>query len=282
MFDPDVHELNSEGLEALDSIALLAVLRDTPTEELEATFRELDTLHNATGAHRLLVLAVLDEREVGRDDGALDTVGWVSWTARVTRARARALVETARALPERPEISTVALEGRLSDEQLEAVVQVATPETDAAWADESPGWTATSLRAAARNQRVVTADEAVARQQRREAELSMGREARGTAVLGPSPRRRWRAGRGRARHRRRRCRSGRERPVGALPGAVRRGVRCRTYRGPPGNQRRTRATVMVHTPEAALHEDSTEPGAYLDAGGHRHPARKRHRAASGV
>ncbi len=167
MFDQEDHS-NSDGSDGLGSEALLNRLRETPTSELEATFRELDTLHNATGAHRLMVLAVLDEREVGRDDGALDTVGWVSWTAWVTRARARALVETARALPDRPEIGTVALEGRLSGEQLEAVVQVATPETDAAWAHESPGWTATSLRAAAKNRKTVTADEAVERDRRRE------------------------------------------------------------------------------------------------------------------
>ncbi|MGZ6974792.1 MAG: hypothetical protein ACXVKQ_12690, partial [Acidimicrobiia bacterium] len=151
----------------MDSASLLARLRETPTAELEATFRDLDTLENATGAHKLLVLAVLDEREVGRDDGALDTIGWVSWTARVTRSRARALVETARALPDRPEIGTVALEGRLSTDQLEAVVLVATPETDEAWANESPGWTATSLRAAARNRRAVTTDEANARHENR-------------------------------------------------------------------------------------------------------------------
>ena len=73
-------------------------LRDISTPELEASFRELDTLENATGAYKLLVLSVLDERDVGREDGTLDTIGWVTWAARVTKGRARALVETARAL----------------------------------------------------------------------------------------------------------------------------------------------------------------------------------------
>ena len=157
-----------DGVDRLDAPTLLAALRELPTEELAQTFRELDTLHHSTAAHRLLVLAVLDERDVGRDDGMLDTVGWVTWTARLTQQRARALVEAARALPDRPEIATVALEGRLSDEQLEAVVQVATPESDAEWAEAAPGWTATSLRAAARNRKAVTRDEAVARDRRRE------------------------------------------------------------------------------------------------------------------
>ena len=125
-----------EGQEpaSIDAAALLAQLREIPTSELEDTFRALDTLHNATGAHRLLVLSVLDERDVGQEDGALDTVGWVTWTARLSQSRARALVKTARALRDRPEITNVALEGRLSGEQLEGVVQVATPDTDEAWA----------------------------------------------------------------------------------------------------------------------------------------------------
>jgi hypothetical protein len=127
----------------MDAPALLAALRELPTEELAQTFRELDALHSATATHRLLVLAVLDERGIGQDDGMLDTVGWVTWTARLTQQRARALVEAARALPDRPEIATVALEARQSDEQLEAVVQVATPESDAEWAEDAAGWTAT-------------------------------------------------------------------------------------------------------------------------------------------
>jgi hypothetical protein len=67
-----------ETVDPLDSSSLLAILRDTPTSELEATFRELDTLERSTGAYKLLVLSVLDEREVGRNDGALDTAAWVA------------------------------------------------------------------------------------------------------------------------------------------------------------------------------------------------------------
>jgi hypothetical protein len=266
MFDQEDHEPSSDGQEPLGSAALLARLRETPTVELEAMFRELDTLQNATGAHRLLVLAVLDERDVGRDDGALDTIGWVSWTARVTRSRARALVQTARALPERPEIGTVALEGRLSGEQLEAVVQVATPETDAAWAGESPGWTATSLRAAARNQRAVTTDEAVARQDRRELSYRWD-ETRGELRLwGRIP-----------------DADGALVAVALARGADRAGpdehgqwepfpVRCADVfvesltRDLADDAEPHRATVIVHTPEAALHDQSSEPGAYVDAG----------------
>jgi Domain of unknown function (DUF222)/HNH endonuclease len=266
MFDPGDDRASPDAPGALDAETLLTRLRETSTNELEATFRELDSLHNATGAHRLLVLAVLDEREVGRDDGALDTVGWVTWTARVTKARARALVETARALTERPEISTAALEGRLSAEQLEAVVQVATPDTDAAWARESPGWTATSLRAAAKNQRVVSTDEANARHERRELGYRWN-EARGALRFWG-----WIPGE-----------AGANVALALARGADQAGpdeeghwepfpVRCADVlvdslsRDLADDGDPNRATLMVHTPEAALHEHSAEPGAYIDAG----------------
>ncbi|MGZ6996082.1 MAG: DUF222 domain-containing protein [Acidimicrobiia bacterium] len=250
----------------MDSASLLARLRETPTAELEATFRDLDTLENATGAHKLLVLAVLDEREVGRDDGALDTIGWVSWTARVTRSRARALVETARALPDRPEIGTVALEGRLSGEQLEAVVLVATPETDEAWANESPGWTATSLRAAARNRRAVTTDEAIARHESRSLSFRWNEQRGALRVWGWIP-----------------DADGAGVAVALTRGADAAGpdehgqwepfpVRCADVlvesltRDVADDSEPQRATLMVHTPEAALRDGSSEPGAYLDTG----------------
>ena len=176
------------------------------------------------------------------------------------------LVETARALPDRPEIGTVALEGRLSGEQLEAVVQVASPDTDAAWANEAPGWTATSLRAAARNQRTVTTDEAIARDERRELTY------------------RWDEQRGELRFR------GRipDADGAAVAAALARGadaagpdehgqwepfpVRCADVlvqslsQDAAPDAEPQRATLIVHTPEAALHDASDDPGAYLDTG----------------
>jgi hypothetical protein len=122
------------------------------------------------------------------------------------------------------------------------------------------------LRAAARNQRLVTADEAVARQQRQElsyrwdekrGELRFwGRvsDADGAQVavalatradqLGPDENGQWASFPVRCA----------DVFVAALTGDL------------PESSDAPRATLMVHTPEAALHEGSTEPGAYLDAG----------------
>jgi hypothetical protein len=252
-----------DGVDRLEAEELFADLRSRSTEEVAAIYRDLDALHAATGAHRLVALAVLDEREVGREDGMIDTEGWVTWTSRLSRARARALVETARALPARPRLATVALEGGLSDEQLEAAVQVATPETDAEWAENAPGWTAAALRAAARNQRTVTVEEAVERQQSRsltyrwdtrrgglrffpdvdgatvEAALDAGAER-----LRPEPGESWDPHPVRA--------------ADVLVEALGRDLDERSNAH--------RATVIVHVPQQALQEGSTAPGASLDAG----------------
>ena len=266
MFDPEGQANRGDGPEPLDAASVLTVLRDAPTSQLEASFRELDTLENATGAYKLLVLAVLDERDVGRDDGTLDTIGWVTWTARVTKSRARALVETARALPDRPAIGTAALEGRLSGEQLGAVVQVATPETDATWATDGPGWTATSLLAAARSQRTVTRDEAVARDQQRKLGYRWDEQRGGLRFWGWIP----------------------DADGAGVVAALERGadqagadehgqwepypLRCADVlvgaltTEAPDTSETGRAGLMVHTPEAALHQDSADPGAYLDTG----------------
>jgi len=271
-----------ESPDPLDSTSVLALLRDTPTSELEATFRELDTLENATGAYKLLVLTVLDEREVGRDDGALDTIGWVSWTARVTKSRARALVSTARALPDRPAISNVALEGQLSGEQLAAVVQVATAETDAQWAADSPGWTATALAATARRQRSVTTDEAVERDRRRELGYRWNEQRGELRFWGRIP-----------------DADGAQVAIALAAGADKAGpdengqwepfaVRCADVfvaavtADLPDDSEAHRATLIVHTPEAALHEGSDEPGAYVDTGDTGSSDRQRHRPAPGV
>ncbi len=47
-------------------------LREAPTCVLEDVYEQLDGLENMVRAYRLLALSVLDEREVGREKGAVD------------------------------------------------------------------------------------------------------------------------------------------------------------------------------------------------------------------
>ncbi len=74
--------------ETFDQSELLARLRGCSTEELKVAFGQLDALENAVRVRRLFVLAVLDEREAGADDGALDTEAWVAAQSLVTRPHA--------------------------------------------------------------------------------------------------------------------------------------------------------------------------------------------------
>jgi hypothetical protein len=213
-----------------------------------------------------MVVAVLDEREIGREDGARDTNDWMIWSARVAQSRARALVETARALRDRPAIATAAMEGRFSSDQLDAVMLVATPETDAQWAEDGPGWTPHALRAKARQQRTVPVEAAVERDARRHLTMRWNERrgtfrfsgelpdeagarvqvalTRGAEAIGPDETGQWAPFE-------QRCA---DVLVERLGGAA------------ADDTEAQRATVVLHAPEAALLEESDVPGAYLDAG----------------
>jgi hypothetical protein len=97
---------------------------------------------------------VLDERKVGAaDDGALDTAGWVAATSRVLAATARADVVAARALRDAPEVGDVALDGRLSRDQLTPAAQLAVKGGGRAWAERATARSPAHLQRAARTLR---------------------------------------------------------------------------------------------------------------------------------
>jgi hypothetical protein len=184
----------------------------------------------------------------------------------LSHRRARALVETARALPERPRLATVAMEGRLSDEQLEAAVRVATPDTDAEWAAAAPGWTAGSLRSAAKNRHTVTREEAIERDRQRRVTYRWDQQRGGLRLRGWFP-----------------DLDGATVAAALEAGADRMGpvtgdpwdpypMRCADVvldalgRDLDEPTDASRATVVVHAPEPALRDGSVAPGAHLDAG----------------
>ena len=242
--------------EPMDAPALLAALRELPTEELAQTFRELDTLHHSTAAHRLLVLAVLDERGIGHDDGMLDTVGWVTWTARLTQQRARVLVEAARALPDRPEIA----DRRARGSALRRAAR-------SGRAGRHPRERRRMGRRRAGLDRHLTArrgPQPPGGHPRRSgrtrppprAHLPMGPQTRRAPLAWPHPRYRRRPRRRRARRRRRPVRARRRRRLGPPPRAMRRRARRRPQ---PRARRRIRGVTR-----------------------HDRRARTRHRAARGL
>ncbi len=150
-----------------DPLEHMDALREAPTFVLEDVHAQLDVLESMVRAHRLLVLALLDERDIGTDNGAADTVTWLQRVGRTSLSDARAQVSTARALALLPAVAAVACEGQLGREQLRETALGATPETDEAWANNAPGWTPSMLSRARRSDEVVTSEDAIERHQRR-------------------------------------------------------------------------------------------------------------------
>lgn len=147
-----------------DSTEELEALRDRPTDELAAIYAELDSLEAQVRYQRLFVLGLLDERRVADSQGATDTVAWVAGTSRLQGRDAAAEVAAARRLAEQPAIAAAAAEGRLSRDQLDPLLQIATPDTDEQWAAAAPATAPGHLAYRARHVRAVTRKEAVRRQ----------------------------------------------------------------------------------------------------------------------
>ncbi|HZR12487.1 MAG TPA: DUF222 domain-containing protein [Acidimicrobiia bacterium] len=153
--------------ETFDQSELLARLRGCSTEELKVAFGQLDALENAVRVQRLFVLAVLDEREAGADDGALDTEAWVAAQSLVTRPHAVQQVATARGLKELPHVAEVAARGELSWDQLVPLAEIADATSDEWWAAHGRGYSPAQLGYRARVRRTARNEEDVARERQR-------------------------------------------------------------------------------------------------------------------
>ncbi len=106
----------------------------------------------------IAITGVLDERD------ARDPMPEAS----VPASTAKATVEVARALESRPALADAAARGDLSFEQLEPLTRIATPETDAEWAQRGPSCTPFDLQKLARRSRKLTAEDSRARTEARE------------------------------------------------------------------------------------------------------------------
>ncbi len=92
---------------------------------------------------------------------------WLAARYALAWGTAREWVRVARALERLPEIAEAYARGRLSWDQLRPLTKFATPETDAAWAANSPAWFPSSLyREAVRHQRILEREERDARKLR--------------------------------------------------------------------------------------------------------------------
>jgi hypothetical protein len=166
---------------SLDRYRLMA------TDDLATAYRDLGGLVRAIDAQRLAMLAVLDEREVSKQDGCLDMAQWVAAADVVPSATAKAAVETARSLTGLPAIAEVAEAGGLSMAQLVPLAEIASPDSDQRWAKEGPGCTPAALIQLARQHRKVKREDAQRQDRRRSFRWWKDRHGNGTRFAGLLP-----------------------------------------------------------------------------------------------
>ena len=156
-------------------------LRTWPNERLLAARDEAVVAERRARLTRLSIDRVLDERGAM---GSRDASEWVQRRDQVSTHTARAEVEVARALEELPAVRAAAEAGELSLDQLEAVVQLASPETDAEWAKRAPPTAPTELHRLVRRQRVVTPEEMEERRRARAFRWWRTRDGHGLRLSG--------------------------------------------------------------------------------------------------
>ncbi|HUV11166.1 MAG TPA: HNH endonuclease signature motif containing protein [Acidimicrobiia bacterium] len=139
--------------------------RTWPTERLREARDDAAREERRWTMRRIAMDRVLDERRA--TDGC-DAVEWVAARDGIRTQQARAEVEVARALEELPVIAAAAEAGDLSMAQLESLVQLATPATDAAWAARGKQAAPSDLARMVRRHRVVSPEEMEARREARE------------------------------------------------------------------------------------------------------------------
>ncbi len=139
-------------------------LRTWPNERLLAARDAAVVAERRARLARMDIDRVLDERGA---TGGRDASEWVQARDQVSPQTARGEVEVSRALESLPAIRASAEDGKLSMDQLESVVQLATPETDAEWATRAERTAPSELHRLVRKQRVVTPAEMQARRDAR-------------------------------------------------------------------------------------------------------------------
>ena len=179
-----------EALEALDKWG---------GDELAEVIGQLHALEVATRATMLELVTAFEQSDAWRDDGATSVTGWLAYRLGLSHRTTAEWVRIASALIELPRVALAFAEGLLSWDQLRAVVAMATPETDAEWAERAPTLSAAALEAMARQAPGPHPGADGAGPRPPIPALALGpREPVATAV-GPPGRRRWSGRRGCAR-----------------------------------------------------------------------------------
>jgi hypothetical protein len=132
----------------------------------------------------LQVVADCDRKEDWRQDGATSMADWLVARLGIAHRTARAWVRVAHSLQTLPAMDAAFAEGRFSFEQLAPATRLATPQTDAAVAEQAPGCTAAQLELSSRRSRPVSTEEANQAHRRRFFRLRPSTDDRFTSVSG--------------------------------------------------------------------------------------------------
>jgi hypothetical protein len=128
-------------------------------EEAAATSRQLASL-----AGRIVLLAAeLDRREGWRDEGATSIESWLAERCNVSAATARAWAHVGSRLFDLPQLADGLCEGRVSFDQVRAVADAATPESDRAFLAQASECSVRQLAELAKAQPSATASATTAR-----------------------------------------------------------------------------------------------------------------------
>lgn len=147
--------------------ALVDQFSSHSTPWLESRRRELVDQQRRLHSEELAIVRVLDQR--GRIDPRLGDHGESPRTV-------RRKVERARRLEALRHLGAAACDGRLSDEQLDEVVQLADTHSDAEWAARAPHVAPIELARLARNAKKPSTDDSMARHEARGLSMRWNRD----------------------------------------------------------------------------------------------------------
>jgi hypothetical protein len=138
----------------------------------------------ATHAQLLNVVAEYDRRQAWREDGATSMADWLAARRGKAHRQTKEWTRVARSLEQLPALANAFSEARLSFDQLAPVTKLASPETEAAMAEQAPAYTAAQLELAARRGRPVPLADANEEHRRRYVRLRWDTDDRFLRITG--------------------------------------------------------------------------------------------------
>jgi hypothetical protein len=128
-------------------------LAECGVDELAEAIVQMHAAEMAVRAALCELVAAFDDRQGWRDDGATSMAAWLAMRLGMGWSSAADLARVAASLTELPRVAGVAAGGSVSWDQVAAVTNLATTETDGEWAEKVLAMTPAQLQALGRRER---------------------------------------------------------------------------------------------------------------------------------